>query len=67
MTTAYVWTALMPGVYAPLFLDTAPVADPDTRPGPACPARTRPAWFPKRIVRRRIRRYRLIDARLLPY
>lgn len=46
------WIEYMPGVYAPVF-----------RP----PARTRPTWLPKRIVRRRINRYRVIDARNLPY
>lgn len=61
--TAHVWTTLMPGVYAPVFLDCAPLpAEPATRP-----SRRRPAWFPKHIIRRPMRRYRLIDASRLPY
>lgn len=48
-------TEFMPGVYAPVFLPPAPRT------------RTRPAWLRARIVRRPVRRYRVIDARQLPY
>jgi hypothetical protein len=55
------WIPILPGVYQPVRI----------LPAPACPAtrstRTRPAWFPRHIVRKPVRRYRVHDAYQLPY